>query len=352
MKKFSLFAVSLMAVATLNAQTVNIHFKNGQTIEYPSDNVDYVDFSLKAADPTLTAGQVIDLGLSVYWASCNLGAESPEEYGNYYAWGETRPKSDYEEKNYSYYDNNIKQYIDIGEDIAGTEYDAATANWGSDWRMPTKEQMRELVDNCTWEWTQINGINGYKITGTNGNSIFLPAAGFNNISISKNEQLLYWTSSESSDGIAFQLHVYGAEIHTAGNNKYWGCSIRPVTSNPNAGGTPTDHSQDHLVTDNISASFAGGAYSSVNGLITNGSKLMWRFKNGSNQSVTLIGIQLINGSTGAEGNNMLSEEENVAAGEIKSYTTTVGLSGIRQPKIRFTYRYNNKLYTVEASMPD
>ena len=212
MKKVILSIISVAFAANLSAQTVNVHFKNGQIIEYPSSNVDYVDFSAKASDPTLSAGQVVDLGLSVYWASCNLGAENPEEYGDYYAWGETKPKSRYTEENYSYYDANTAQYINIGDDISGTQYDAATVNLGSDWRMPTKSEMQELVDKCTWEWTQVNGVNGNIVTGPNGNSIFLPAAGFS-AGIKINEHLYYSTSTKgSSVGVCYIYKQTGLPI--------------------------------------------------------------------------------------------------------------------------------------------
>lgn len=98
-------------------------------VEFPSNNVDHVDFSLKPDDPVLTPGKVVDLGLSVYWASCNLGAESPEESGNFYAWGETSPKSSYDKENYAYYDKNTTQYVNIGSDISGTQYDAQSKPW-------------------------------------------------------------------------------------------------------------------------------------------------------------------------------------------------------------------------------
>ena len=147
MKKYILTLALATAQMVLMAQTVNVHFKNGQTINYPSDNVDYVDFSEKTPSPTLTAGAVVDLGLSVYWASCNLGAEKPEESGDYYAWGETKPKSNYSEYNYSYYDANTTVMTDIGNDISGTQFDAATVNLGSDWRMPTKIEMKDNIYN-------------------------------------------------------------------------------------------------------------------------------------------------------------------------------------------------------------
>ena len=343
-----------MSATVLSAQTVNVHFKNGQTIRFNSSNVDFVDFSEKAPDPTLSAGSVVDLGLSVYWASCNLGAEKPEEYGNYYAWGETEPKSSYTETNYSYYDNDKKVYMDIGDNIAGTEYDAATVNLGSDWRMPTKEEMQELIDKCTWEWAQISGINGFKVTGTNGNSIFLPAAGFYGFGKGgENDRIRYWTSLKQSSNIyIYILEKSSNSCYISSLANYFGMPIRAVTTNPNANITPPiDHSKDYLVTDKISASFAGGAYSSINGRISSGSQLSWRFTNGSTESVVLTDMVLINGATGAEGNNMLTEQVTVEAGKTAGYTVTIGAGGIQQPKIRFSYMYNQKKYSVEASMP-
>ena len=356
MKQIILSVIVALSTTTLSAQTVNVHFKNGQTIQFNSSNVDYVDFSSKAPDPTVTSGTAVDLGLSVYWASCNLGAEKPEEYGDYYAWGETKPKSKYNESTYSYYNSSLDQFIDIGKDISGTEYDAATVNLGSDWRMPTKDEMSELVSKCIWEWTQINGINGYKVTGPNGNTIFMPASGFNQNGLYDVNKEYYYSTSTSSSKSEEWVGCDNGDTHTRIIIIDWpkqsGVSIRPVTSNPNAGGSPVDHSQDYLVTDKISASFTGGAYSSINGRISSGGQLSWRFSNGSDKSVTLTGIQLINGATGVEGNNMLSAELEVAAGESKAYTVTVGVAGIQQPKIRFTYRYNKKSYSVEAVMPE
>ena len=346
MKKYMITAAVAALQMVAVAQTVNVHFKNGQTIQYPSSNVDYVDFSEKAADPTVSAGQVVDLGLSVYWASCNVGAESPETVGERYAWGETKTKSSFTQDNYSYYDNEKAQYIDIGSDIGGTEFDAATVNLGNDWRMPTKNEMQELIDNCTWEWTQINGTNGFKITGKNNNSIFIPA--FKMYSFST-QSINVWTSTGKTSN-AYRLFESSNKPYVSSIDAGWiGCTIRPVTTNPNAGGTPVDHSQDYKVTDKVTASFTGGSYSSINGRIQGGSKLNVKFSNGSSESVTLTKIQLNDGANGTEGNNLLDTEVEVAAGESKSYTVTVGYAGITTPVIRFTYRYNKKNYTAEAT---
>lgn len=351
MKKVILSIISVTFAANLSAQTVNVHFKNGQTINFPSSNVDYVDFSAKAPDPTVTTGQAVDLGLSVYWASCNLGAEKPEEYGDYYAWGETKPKSSYTAENYSYYNANTTQHIDIGSDISGTQYDAATVILGNDWRMPTKAEMQELMNKCEWTWTQINNKNGYLITGKNGNTIFLPDACLANHNgpLSSRGELYYSTSTLESSQVRC-LQGSSSRITLGYCARITGLVIRPVTSNPNANsGTPTDHSQDHLVTDKVKASFLGGAYSSINGKIQSGSQLNVRFSNGSSEAVTLTKIQLGDAATGSEGNNMLSSEVEVAAGEAKGYTVTVGYGGITTPVIRFTYRYNNKDYVAEAT---
>ena len=121
---------------------------------------------------TINGHQWVDLGLSVKWATCNVGASSPSDYGGYYAWGETRTKSEYTTDNSSTYG------INIGDISGDSRYDAARANWGGTWRLPTQAEVRELIDKCTWTWTSQGGHNGYRVTGPNGSSIFLPAAGY------------------------------------------------------------------------------------------------------------------------------------------------------------------------------
>lgn len=122
---------------------------------------------------------MIDLGLKsgTKWACCNVGASKPEEYGNYYAWGENSAKSVYNQDTYLFYDSSTSTYFDIGDDIADTKYDAATVNWGASWCMPNWKQCYELCEETTPKQTLINGVNGVKFIGKNGNSIFLPAAG-------------------------------------------------------------------------------------------------------------------------------------------------------------------------------
>lgn len=117
--------------------------------------------------------EMVDLGLSVKWAPYNLGASQSHGIGKFYCWGETSSKLYTHLYNYKYYDPLTDDYMDIGTDICGTEYDCAAMLWGNDWRLPTKEEMQELIDMCTW--TAESG--GFTVTGPNGNSIYLPAAG-------------------------------------------------------------------------------------------------------------------------------------------------------------------------------
>ena len=178
---------------------------------------------------------MIDLGLpsGTLWACCNVGASSPEQYGIYYAWGEISPKSDYTFENYAYYNSSTGDYINIGSDIGGTSYDAATANWGAPWRMPSLEQCKELVNNCTSEWTTQNGVYGRKFTGSNGSTIFLPAAGgrWSGESGRVGSWGYYWSSSlyESGPYYAFNLRFdsEGAGWYNF-YYRYGGRSVRPV----------------------------------------------------------------------------------------------------------------------------
>ena len=171
--------------------------------------------------------EYVDLGLSVKWATCNVGASSPEEYGNYYAWGETRTKSTYTESNSKTYHKSIN-------DIKGnSKYDAARANWGRDWRMPTKSEMQELIDKCIWTWTTQNGVNGYKVTSkTNGNYIFLPAAGDRDGSslYYAGGRGYYWSSSpnEGSSYSAVSLYFFSGSRYTYYYGRDYGQSVRPV----------------------------------------------------------------------------------------------------------------------------
>ena len=177
----------------------------------------------------------VDLGLSVKWAGYNIGATSPEETGNFYSWGETSTKSNYTASTYRYYQDG--DYIEIGSDISGSSYDIATTMWGGEWRMPTYDELNELYDKCTWTWIEYEGINGYKVTGPNGNSIFLPAAG-NKDGVnhySGNVYGFYWSGTADPDGgyscMLIFTGVEGMEYFgksTQYNLRYYGCPVRAV----------------------------------------------------------------------------------------------------------------------------
>ncbi len=146
-----------------------------------------------------TEVEAIDLGLpsGLRWASFNLGATTPDEHGAYYAWGEIEEKDNYGWSTYSHCDGGMATIHDLGIDISGTIYDAARMNWGGSWRMPTHAEAQELVDNCTWRWTTVNGVTGREGTGPNGNTIFLPATGYRagNSTYSDGIYGSYWTAT-------------------------------------------------------------------------------------------------------------------------------------------------------------
>lgn len=206
---------------------------------------------------TLTEGskhEYVNLGLSVRWATHNVGASSPEEYGDYFAWGETSPKSEYSWDNLKYCnDKKGKSFSKYNQTERGTKDnrtvlelsdDAARVNWGGSWRMPTKAEFEELLstDNCTWTWyesgnSEFNGVAGYKVTsrksGYVGNYIFLPAAGY------RDDTYLdlagsygnYWSSSLDTDGPSDAWSLFfnsGYRRTDYSYDRYCGRSVRPV----------------------------------------------------------------------------------------------------------------------------
>ena len=175
----------------------------------------------------------VDLGLSVCWAEHNVGASSPEEYGDYFAWGETEPKSEYTDETYKFYDKNKKAYIDIGKDISGTKYDGARAQWGGNWRMPRLEEIKELINKCSWHWTELKGIKGYKVTGPNGNSLFLPAAGgrFGTEVGYRGSYGYYWSGTlyENYSYYAYYLDFNSGHHYRNDYYRNLGRTVRPVT---------------------------------------------------------------------------------------------------------------------------
>lgn len=164
--------------------------------------------------------ECVDLGLpsGIKWSTCNVGASSPSDFGDYYAWGEIQPKSEYTWKNYMYHDTELKNI-----------FDAVRLLWHGMWRMPTSEEFGELAKYCKWTQVVLEGHPGVLITGKNGNSVFLPAAGIFHESgkILVGEEGRYWTSSTTKDGKAIYFKTKDAQKENY--TRSCGFTIRPVT---------------------------------------------------------------------------------------------------------------------------
>ena len=193
MKKIILMMMAAMFFGTVGDAKVNV-----------------VDDNTKSPDGV----EAVDLGLSVKWANMNVGAKKSSGFGTYFAWGETKPKEYYSWNTYAWSKGN-SQYLtkystaDRRTQLAPAD-DAARANWGGKWRMPTIDEYEELINpaNCTWEWMTKDGVNGYKVTGKKtGNSIFLPITGFRFYADTQFRGIMgvYWTST----------------LYTANPNKAW-----------------------------------------------------------------------------------------------------------------------------------
>ena len=238
MKRVALFLAFLWSGIIGASAQVDRCDVNGDGEVDISDVTYVVDHILGRGHANVFTGEAIDLDLpsGTKWASCNVGATKPEEYGGYYAWGETEEKEVYDESTYKYYQNG--KYVNIGSDISGTKYDVAHVKWGGNWCMPTLDDIKELLDNCTSKWTTLNGVNGRKfISKNNGNSIFLPAAGghWNDGFDDAGEDGYYWSStlySTSTSSNAYHLDFYWGDAYCYnGYLRNIGRSVRPVVRN-------------------------------------------------------------------------------------------------------------------------
>ena len=182
----------------------------------------------------------MDLGLSVYWATCNVGATTPEGYGDYFAWGETTAKETYDWNTYSLTSDGgttFSRYNTTdGKTVLESDDDAATAKWGAAWRMPTIAEFEELGANCEWTWTTQNGVNGCKVTskveGYTDAAIFLPATGYRRGDSfrSVDSYGCYWSSSLYNTSRARNLNFNDSSADMSNHcSRYYGQSVRPVT---------------------------------------------------------------------------------------------------------------------------
>ena len=253
LKSILLSLIWLGMVSNVSAQGIVVNKTDGSKVFFKASEVLSVGvFGYgEGPDDSPKEHEWVDLGLpsGTLWATTNVGAKKPEDYGNYFAWGETigydEGKTTFNWETYKYYDTSFKTVtkyctdsssgsIDNKRELESAD-DAATVNWGSEWQMPSNDQFRELINSSytTTTWTTLNGVNGRLIVSkSNGNRIFLPAAG------SRNDTSLnytgsygyYWSRSLSTSNSAggYVLYFYSSDISTYGSYRYYGRSVRPV----------------------------------------------------------------------------------------------------------------------------
>lgn len=230
-KLFTFAALSTLTVGAMYAQehSMRIHFNDGTSTLIKATDVAKITFE-SGETPQPGSDKMVDMGLSVKWAAWNVGGTKPSDYGNFYAYGETEPKTEYTIDNYKWLwedwndDPTLyeewEHYLKLGATIAGTNYDVAHVKWGDQWRMPTREEWTELINSCKWSWTAIDGVSGMLATSqTTGNSIFLPAAGNMVDADHTHDQVgcFYWTASEYDATPEVECRNYRANLD--GNNR-------------------------------------------------------------------------------------------------------------------------------------
>lgn len=264
MKKILILIACIMTFMSIDAQTIQV-YKDGKLVAtYDESNVDEVTFAatsvtFKSKESTVVYNdqdidevnfkeepvvEYVDLGLSVKWATCNIGAKKPEQYGYYYAWGEVEPKSDYQWSNYKWCDGTdqyMTKYcffanegkVDRIKELE-TDDDVAYQTLGNHWRIPTKAEMDELL-SCEWRWTNINGINGYQVMSRIDSEkyIFLPASGFIGTQGNpwENQMGRYWTNTVSSAAYchtAYSFYFSSSDHNWRYDSRCMGINIRPV----------------------------------------------------------------------------------------------------------------------------
>ena len=259
---FPVFTTGTLTVSGSPEGTINIKLENGRV--KGKDGKEHTLTANYSGTMTEIGGgggsteEYVDLGLRVKWAKCNLGASKPSDYGSYYAWGETEPKAEYTWATYKWMKagqsdwKHITKYTIADGQTEGIWYDAggtfigdnkttleaaddaATANLGSPWRMPSFYEIQELIDYCTWTWTTQNGVKGYEVKSKkNGNSIFLPAAGYRKGSVLNNagswgyfrSSSLYIGYNDYASNLNFDSDRHDKYNHSS---RYLGFSVRPV----------------------------------------------------------------------------------------------------------------------------
>lgn len=275
MKKLLMFFAMVMTSITMMAQSqFYVILKDGSGASYPESIVDSLTFndqngakiygfedlvksiaqlrkevdSLKGVlsripvDSSLFTHEYVDLGLpsGTLWATCNLGAKKPSDYGYYIYWGETDQRSNYSLSGNQLYDKDIPtmratgiidQYFNLT-----SRYDAATVLWGNDWRMPTSDEFNELLRYCTYLWTEVNGSNGIMFTSSkNGHQIFLPCAGMkrDNEDVMVGTKGYYIGATAHGDNTACGIYLAQDDVRTSSTLINRGRTIRAVRKRAN-----------------------------------------------------------------------------------------------------------------------
>lgn len=238
--------LSFIVAQSIQAQKIVLHLEGNRKAEYSVEQLDSITFE----EDDIKGHEWVDLGLpsGTLWATCNVGANTPEEFGDYFAWGETKPKEIYSWATYIHCngsENTITKYCTdskngyngITDNIKDLlpEDDAATVNWGSGWQIPSDVQRDELIHYTTHTWITQNGVMGMIFTSTiNGKRVFFPAAGVRNNSSLDDESTYghYWTRTlgHGVDPKARRMYFNSTQLDTGGNYRYrfYGESIRPV----------------------------------------------------------------------------------------------------------------------------
>lgn len=241
MKKHTAFILSLIMIGVVASDSSFARKKKEYYVKsvkhYMVNPVD-TDSLYKNPSDTTSANDVVDLGLpsGTIWSISNIGAVRPEDYGYCFAWGETREKPTYDKSTYTWIDSKSQSFLKYTPDndyrVLDSRDDAATVNWGDDWRTPTSEEFDELINYCQYSWTEINGVKGARFTGANGKSIFFPAAGFrigSGVSGADNYGY-YWTSSVrvGLESYAHYLNFYSDKANNDNIDRFLGLPVRPV----------------------------------------------------------------------------------------------------------------------------
>ena len=253
-KRLATLMLFAITGSNLFSQGFYVYTKDGLRQDYQSENVDSIVFYEKVvgdiepggSDNFIDGHEYVDLGLpsGLKWATCNVGASKPEEYGGYYAWGETTTKNSYRLATYKWCEgtkSTMTKYctqsnygtVDSLTTLTSSD-DVATIKWGSKWRIPTEEEMEELVKNCTWTWATQGGKKGMTVTGPNGNSIFLPATGLRDDTdvFYRGKYGYYWSATlgEFTSATACNLYFGSKNGSCQFCDRAGGLTVRPVTN--------------------------------------------------------------------------------------------------------------------------